>query len=313
MKDLKILIVGGCGYIGRHLTFELIDNGYKDITIIDNLSNSDSDNLPTEVKFIKHDIREDLPDDKYDVIYHLAAFKSVGESMKEPYLYRSNNIIGTINVINLANKYNSKLIFSSTAAVYDPTIPEIKGTNYILKPLSVYGETKMYCETLIEKYVKSYVIFRYFNVAGYDLKGRVKQLDKDPENLIPKIFNNILIDRPVEIYGDDYDTRDGTCIRDYIHVTDLVRSHVKVLDDKYNNKIYNLGTGSGTTVKEIVDEVYKIMNLPNKSIISNRRPGDMPILTAYPIDDFKTKYGIKEIIESTYQAYKDNYETSKSN
>jgi UDP-glucose 4-epimerase len=290
---MKILIIGGAGYIGSHVAREFLDAGHK-VTVFDNLSSGLKENLFADAAFIKGDIlrlEELAPAMKtgFDALVHLAAFKAAGESMLVPEKYSVNNITGTINILNAAVTAGVKyIVFSSSAAVYgEPVylpIDEAHPTN----PENYYGFTKLEIERLLGWYDKlkgiKYAALRYFNAAGYDVKGRITGLEKNPANLLPIVMEAACgVRQEVAIFGDDYDTRDGTCIRDYIHVSDLALGHVQALDylAKTNTSLtVNLGSEAGISVLEMLEHARRITGEAIPACIAPRRAGDSAKLTS---------------------------------
>ena len=308
-----ILVTGGCGYIGSVAVKKLLDKEYN-VIVIDNLSNGYKKLLDKRAKpyFIdlcnKNKLNKIFKKHKFDSVMHFAAYKSVGESMQNTEKY-SENIKGSINLLDCMVKHNVKeIIFSSSAAVYgSPKVDKVNEETET-NPINYYGFTKLKIEEIIKWYSKinkiTYVIFRYFNVCG-DMLGYV---EKSPENIFPIIMDVVRGKREkLVIFGNDYDTRDGTCIRDYIDVRDLVNAHILALEKDVKNEIINLGSSSGYSVKELVDEFLKITNKltyeigkrrkgdPKKLISSNKKA--KKLLNWYP------KKNLKEMIESTYDAY----------
>ena len=237
---MNVLVIGGAGYIGSHVVKELNKQGHK-VTVFDNLSSGLRQNLFKQNGFIHGDIliKEQL--DKafaqgFDAFIHLAAFKAAGESMVSPEKYSVNNINGTLNIINSAVEHNCKrMVFSSSAAVFgEPQYLPIDEA-HPKNPENYYGFTKLKIEEFMAWYEKlrglRFAALRYFNAAGYDVDGEIYGLEQNPANLLPIIMEVACGMRPkMKIFGNDYDTRDGTCIRDYIHVTDLASAHVKALE-----------------------------------------------------------------------------------
>ena len=290
---MNILIIGGAGYIGSHVTREFLDKNCSCV-VYDNLSSGLRENLFTEAKFIHGDIHDYqallavMKSVKFDALIHLAASKAVGESMLNPEKYSHNNIAGTLNILNAACEAGIKnVVFSSSAAVYgEPQylpVDEKHPTN----PENYYGFTKIEIERFLSWYDKlkniRYANLRYFNAAGYDIKGRIKGLEQNPANLIPVVMETACgMRKEMQIFGNDYDTPDGTCIRDYIHVSDLASGHFMALDYIIKNKsvTVNLGSEKGFSVNEIIETARKITGKPIPAKITDRRPGDPAKLTA---------------------------------
>jgi UDP-glucose 4-epimerase len=292
---MNILIIGGAGYIGSHVVREFLDQGHK-VTVFDNLSSGLRENLFPEAKFIHGTIMDYQAlvcacrdSESFDAAVHLAAAKAAGESMIKPEKYSLNNINGTVHILNALAEIGVKyLVFSSSAAVYgEPKYLPID-ENHPANPENYYGFTKLEIERIMQWYDKlkglRFASLRYFNAAGYDVKNRIAGLEQNPLNLIPIVMETAIgIKKEMHIYGDDYDTPDGTCIRDYIHVSDLASAHAAALDYISKNDkslTINLGTGTGTSVKEIVEAARRITGKPIPAPIAKRRPGDPARLTA---------------------------------
>lgn len=282
---MNVLVTGGAGYIGSAAVKMLIEDGHT-VTIIDNMSKGQERLIHQEAEFHKIDLtdKETLKsvfNKKYDAIIHFAGYKAAGESMKNAPKY-SQNIVGTINLLDcmVENKV-PKIIFSSSAAVYGE--PE-RGTideNHPTVPVNYYGFGKLACEQIIEWYAKihaiNFVNLRYFNVIG-DVGLQYK--DPAPENILPIIDQVINGEREhLTIFGDDYPTRDGTCIRDYIELRDLVHAHILALQLN-SSEIINLGTGTGMTVLELIKKIETERNVTIPYRIGQRRPGDPAALKA---------------------------------
>ena len=290
---MKVLVIGGAGYIGAHVAKAFLDAGAK-VAVYDNLSTGHKVNLFGGTDFIEGNILDyerlkSAMEQGIDAVVHLAAKKAVGESMENPELYASNNVSGMVNILNAMSACKVKvLVFSSSAAVYG--MPEYLPVdeNHPLKPINFYGFTKLECERLMDWYDRlkgiKYTALRYFNAAGYDASGAVRGRDAKPQNLLPIIKE--VVDKKREcllVFGDDYDTRDGTCVRDYVHVSDLAAAHLAAVRRLLEGKpsaIYNLGTSRGVTVKEVVAATEKVIGRPLPVRFVPRRPGDPAVLVA---------------------------------
>lgn len=291
---MTILVLGGAGYIGSHTVYELIDNG-EDVAVIDNLLTGHEEAVHPKARFYKGDIRdrefldEVLKKEKPDAVIHFAACSLVGESMEKPLKYYDNNLCGTKILLDsmVANGID-KIVFSSTAATYgEPERIPILETDKT-EPTNTYGETKLSMEKMFKWVGKAhglrYVSLRYFNACGAHNSGIIGE-DHNPEShLIPLILQVPNAKREfISIYGGDYDTKDGTCVRDYIHVTDLAQAHilaVKYLQNGNKSEIFNLGNGIGFTVKEVIDTARKVTSHPIPAKITPRRAGDPAQLIA---------------------------------
>jgi UDP-glucose 4-epimerase len=290
---MKVLVIGGAGYIGSHVVLELLDNDFE-VIVFDDLSLGFKNNVDKRADFLKGSTLNTIDlkaafSTEPDVVIHLAAFKAAGESMENPQKFSVNNITGTLNVLNIMLEQNvRKFVFSSTAAIYGfPNylpVDEKHPTN----PVNYYGYTKLVIEENLKWYSDlkglSFVSLRYFNAAGYDPLRRITIPEQNPQNLIPIVMEVAKKEKNVlNIYGNDYDTKDGTCIRDYIHVTDLASAHVKALDLLKNEPKYlclNLGTGNGYSVMDVVNKSKEITRQSIPHNVTGRRKGDPPILIA---------------------------------
>jgi UDP-glucose 4-epimerase len=281
-----VLIIGGAGYIGSHVTREFLDAGHE-AAVYDNLSSGLRENLFPEAEFIEGDILDPHRLEKAisgrDAVVHLAAFKAVGESMEKPEKYSVNNISGTINILNaMAATSCRKIVFSSSAAIFGEPVKLPIDEDHPKNPESYYGFTKLEIESFLSWYDRlkgiKFAALRYFNAAGYDPAGRIKGLEKAPANLIPVIMEVAAGWRPeLQVFGNDYPTRDGTCVRDYVHVTDLARGHVMALESieaKGASLVLNLGSEKGLTVLEILESARRITGREIPSRIAGRRAGD---------------------------------------
>ena len=320
---MKILVTGGAGYIGSHAVRILLKNKYE-VTVYDNLINGHKKSLPAEAELVVGDLngKEKLDKlfkkHKFDAVIHFAAFIEVGESMKNPAKFYRNNVVNTLNLLEaMVNNNIKKIIFSSTAALfgYPNEIPIKEETKK--EPVNVYGRTKLIIEQMLSDFDSAYglkfIALRYFNASGADFGiGE----DHNPEtHLIPLVLQVALGKREsISIFGTDYPTKDGTCIRDYIHVTDLVDAHMLALNKLLStNKsdYYNLGNGDGYSVKEIIEIAREITCHKIPAVKSKRRAGDPAVLIADSTKiqkelGWKPKYGLKEIIKSAWEWHKNN-------
>ena len=320
---MKILVIGGAGYIGSHFIIEASKLGH-DLTVFDDLSSGFKDNLDKSIPFYKgstlilKDIYKVMELEKFDVVVHLAAFKAAGESMLNPAKYTSSNIIGGLNVIKACMDNNiEKILFSSSAAVYGTPqyipIDEMHPVN----PINYYGYTKFVIEQNLKWYSElkglKFASLRYFNAAGYDSNQKFLNIEKNPQNLIPVVMECAAgIRKKLEVFGDDYSTKDGTGVRDYIHVSDLARGHLDSIDYLFNknkNLIINLGTGNGFSVLEVINATEKISNKSIDYSISSRREGDPDTVIASAkkaeklINWLPKKSDLENIISSTWEMY----------
>ncbi|MFH1749855.1 MAG: UDP-glucose 4-epimerase GalE [bacterium] len=323
MKNKKILVVGGAGYIGSHVNRTLLDKGYK-TTVFDNLSSGTEDNIFSDTDFVKGDLLnyseiESTLKKNFDAVIHLASYKAAGESMIEPEKYSENNIIGAINLFNAVSKAGIKnIIFSSSAAVYgNPKYLPIN-EKHPTKPVNYYGFTKLEIERILGWYDKlkdiKFASLRYFNAVGYDVNGKVKGLEKNPANLFPVIMEVAIGKRKqLEIYGNDYDTDDGTGVRDYIHVNDLASAHILALEYVQNSRkslTVNLASEQGISVQQMLDATREITKKSIPAKIVQRRPGDPAKLIASSkkareILGWETKYSdLNNMIKTTWEVYK---------
>lgn len=319
---MRVLVIGGAGYIGSHVVKQLMKGGHS-VTVFDNLSSGLRENLFAENEFIYGNILipADLDcafDKGFDAFIHLAAFKAAGESMIEPEKYSVNNITGTINIINSAVRHDCKyMVFSSSAAVFgEPQYLPID-ENHPKNPENYYGFTKLNIEQIMAWYEKlrglKFASLRYFNAAGYDVDGFPCGLEQKPANLLPVIMETACgMRRKMKVFGDDYDTRDGTCIRDYVHVNDLADAHVKALEyisSKNESLTVNLGSETGVTVKEMLDAARRITGKEIPADFVERRAGDPAVLVASSahareILGWVPKYSdVETLLKSTWNAY----------
>ena len=305
---MKILITGGAGYIGSHVAKALLEANRHDVVILDNLCKGSMRAIEAlrdvgEFKFVQESL-ENTPAieklfkrEKFDAIIHFAAFIEVFESTQNPLKYYLNNTANAMNLIALANKYGVKdFIFSSTAATYgEPDIPQVSEETP-QNPINPYGRSKLMVEWVLKDAAAAnpnfkYGILRYFNVAGAASDGTIGQNYPNATHLIKVATQTIVGKRDkMSIFGDDYDTKDGTCIRDYIHVEDLASAHLAVLDylQSGESAVFNVGYGTGFSVKEVVNEAKKVSGVDFKVEIAPRRAGD-PACLISNADKIRTK------------------------
>ncbi|MGE6256554.1 UDP-glucose 4-epimerase GalE [Heyndrickxia sporothermodurans] len=291
---MSILVLGGAGYIGSHAAYQLIDQDF-DVVVVDNLQTGHRKAVHPKATFFEGDIRNRdflrkvFTEKTIDAVIHFAANSLVGESMEKPLQYFDNNVYGTQVLLEVMNEFSVKhIVFSSTAATYgEPEktpIDETMPTN----PTNTYGETKLIMEKMMKWCEKAfelkYVSLRYFNVAGAREGGHIGE-DHTPEtHLIPVVLQTALGQREkMTVFGDDYDTEDGTCIRDYVHIEDLIAAHLlalRYLQNGGESNVFNLGSNQGFSVKEIIDTAREVTKHPIPSVIGTRRAGDPSILIA---------------------------------
>ena len=287
-----ILVVGGAGYIGSHVVKALRDAGRQPV-VFDNLSTGLRENLFPEIPFIHGDLL--IPAQVRAAmrgirsVIHLAALKAAGDSMLEPERYALHNLNGTVNLLHAAGTGGVRhFVFSSSAAVYGEPQYLPLDENHPTEPANFYGQTKLQIEMLLSWFSRlrnmRYAGLRYFNAAGYDPDGEVRGLEKEPNNLLPLVLETLLGWREnLEVYGTDYDTEDGSCIRDYIHVSDLADAHLralKFLEEQDEDLVVNLGTSKGISVLEILNIAKKVSGMDLPVILSDRRPGDPAVVLA---------------------------------
>ena len=318
---MKILVTGGAGYIGSHVVIALCEGGYE-VVVLDDLSTGNREAVDNRAEFIQGST---LNNDNMatalngvDAVIHLAAFKAAGESMIDPGKYSQNNISGTISLLNAMITHGvDKFIFSSTAAVYGYPKYLPLDENHPLEPINYYGFTKLEIERILKWYGElkglKFAALRYFNAAGYDPEGRIRFLENNPANLIPIVMEVASGRREkMEVFGNDYDTSDGTGVRDYIHVTDLASAHVKAIEYlKTNDSItVNLATGESHSVLDIIQETKEVSGKDIPFNIVDRRPGDPAELyagTTLAFDqlNWRVKHSdLNALIKTTWQVYK---------
>lgn len=321
---MTVLVLGGAGYIGSHTVYELIDQG-QDVVIVDNLETGFKEAVHPAARFYQGDIRNRefidhvFDSEKIDAVIHFAANSLVGESMINPLKYYDNNLCGTKVLLESMIAHDvKKIVFSSTAATYgEPERVPILETDRT-EPTNTYGETKLSMEKMMKWVDKAhglrYVSLRYFNACGAHKSGNIGEAHNPESHLIPLILQVPNGKREtISIYGDDYDTKDGTCIRDYIHVTDLATAHilaVNYLMEGNESNIFNLGNGVGFTVNEVIEAARRVTGAPIPAVVSPRRAGDPAKLIASSekaraVLGWKPQYtDIEEIIASAWKWHK---------
>ncbi len=323
---MAILVLGGAGYIGSHTVYELIDAG-RDVVIADNLETGHIEAVHPKAKFYQGDIRNRefidsvFESEQIDGVIHFAANSLVGESMTNPLKYYDNNLCGTKVLLESMVAHGiDKIVFSSTAATYgEPERVPILETDKT-EPTNCYGETKLSMEKMFKWVGKAhglrFVSLRYFNACGAHVSGQIGEAHNPESHLIPLILQVPNGQRDfISIFGDDYDTKDGTCIRDYIHVTDLAQAHILAMDYLMHggeSNIFNLGNGVGFTVKEVIDTARKVTGHPIPAKITPRRAGDPAQLIASS-EKAKTVLGwhpehadLEEIIATAWNWHKNH-------
>lgn len=329
-----ILVTGGGGYIGSHTVVELLNSGYE-VVVFDNFDNSNPNILNKihqitgkYVKVYHKDVREPMDDilehQKIDGVIHFAAHKSVSESVEEPIKYYDNNITSLLNVLHHCEIYKIKnFIFSSSCSIYGnvSSLPVNEDTP-ISEPESPYANTKLIGERIIKDFTNvkdlNAISLRYFNPVGAHESGLIGESPiNKPNNLVPVICNSVVNNEEMLIFGNNYPTRDGTAIRDYVHVVDIAKAHVKAIDYLFNNKntskneVFNLGTGNGITVLEMIKAFEKENNLNIKYKIVERRPGDIDQIysdstKAENLLGWKAELGVNDMMKSAWNWQK-NY------
>ena len=336
---MNVLVTGGLGFIGSHTCVELLNANY-DVVIVDNLSNSSIDALEKieeitskKPKFYEYDvcdkakIEEIFKKNKIDAVIHFAGYKAVGESVSEPLKYYRNNLDSTLTLLEVMKEYSChNFVFSSSATVYGtPKELPIK-EDFPLSTTNPYGTTKLMIERILQDVSKadkdlSIIVLRYFNPIGAHKTGLLGEKPNGiPNNLMPYIVRVADKELPIlSVFGDDYDTPDGTGVRDYIHVVDLAKGHLKALEKVVNFKgidYYNLGTGNGYSVLDLVKAFEKVNNVKVPYKIVERRPGDIAACYADPTKayeelGFKAEYGIEDMCKDSYNFILKNKESQK--
>jgi len=290
---MRILVCGGAGYIGSHMVKMLARKGH-DVVTFDNLSTGHRHAVQWG-EFVEGDLLYPVDlkalfyNHTFDAVMHFSARSLVGESMQKPALYYQNNLVGTFNLLEAMRKAEvSKFIFSSSAAIFGNPVKSQIDETHPKQPINPYGRTKLMVEQMLQDYATAYglnsVSLRYFNAAGADPEGELGERHDPETHLIPNILKAALGQgQGLKIFGDDYDTRDGTCVRDYIHINDLCSAHLKALEYLESNPgchAFNLGNGNGFSVKEVLQAAEQIVGSPIPHQIAERRPGDPATLVA---------------------------------
>lgn len=315
----NILVVGGAGYIGSHIVYDLNEAGYH-VIVYDNLSEGHKEAVAGN-DFILGDINDTdtlnkvFEENKIDAVMHFSAYAYVGESVEKPEKYYRNNVSATINLLSAMLKYNVKnFIFSSTCATYGIPIYTPIDEQHPQNPINPYGASKVMVERILSDYNKAYglkyIALRYFNAAGAHHSGNIGEAHRIETHLIPLVLKTLTKERDsVQIFGTDYETPDGTCVRDYIHVCDLATAHKAALEMLLSggeSKCINLGTGVGISVREIISICEKVTGMKVPVVIVDRRAGDPPYLVASnkyakEILNFNPKYDIYDIIKTAWE------------
>jgi UDP-glucose-4-epimerase GalE len=292
MTPKRILVTGGAGYIGSHTVRLLLQQGHE-VTVVDNLSKGYRHNVPAKILY-KLDIADTkalaelMRQARCEAVIHFAAFIAVGESMREPERYFANNVAGSLSLLTAMVETGVKhIVFSSTAAVYGEPASSPILESFPIQAVNPYGESKVMVETLLRWFDKIHsltsVCLRYFNACGADPDGHLGEEHEPETHLIPLVLRAVKSGRPVTVFGGDYDTPDGTCIRDYIHVNDLAQAHILALDYLMGGGAsdqFNVGTGTGRSVKELIEVVESVTGQKVPYTIGQRRDGDPPRLVA---------------------------------
>ena len=322
---MKILITGGAGYIGSFMVKASLDKGYE-VTVVDNLERGNKETIDSRATLVVGDLKNKdfvasiFSEHKFDAVVHFAGYISMGESVTNPYIYFDNNVNASLNLIEsmVKNKVNN-FIFSSTAGVYGNPIKTPIAEDHPKNPTNPYGESKLMIEKILSWYGNIYSLnfasLRYFNASGASVDGEMGENHSPESHLIPNAINSILNKTQFTLYGSDYPTPDGTCIRDYIHVIDLVEAHILAISKLKNEGgklFYNVGTGHGYSNKEVIDMIKKVSDSEININNSGRRLGDANVLIADPTLikkdlEFSPKYSdLETILKSAWEWHKRN-------
>lgn len=313
------MVTGGAGYIGSHFVKCLISNNHK-VCVVDNLSRGHRESVPSYAEFVETDLlnadalNQVINAFQPDAVVHFAAFAYVGESVEKPELYYLNNVVGSYNLVRACVENSvKKFVFSSTCSIYGNPVKVLISEEQDSNPINPYANTKLIIETLLNDFEKAHgiksVCLRYFNAAGADPSGEIGESHNPEPHLIPLVIFTAQKKRDkILVFGNDYETTDGTCIRDYTHVNDLADAHLSALNylvDGGDSTIINLGTGNGNSVLDIIEKTKVISGNDITIDIVGRRAGDPAILVAdnkkaNSILGWKPKYGIEEIIKTAW-------------
>lgn len=318
---MTVLVLGGAGYIGSHAVDMLIKKGY-DVAVVDNLVTGHREAVPSTIRFYEGDVRDRkfmetlfTIEKEIEGIMHFCAYSLVGESMEKPVIYFDNNVGGCITILEMMEKFNVKhIVFSSTAATFGIPEESLISEMTSQKPINPYGESKLIMEKMMkwqsEATDMTYVALRYFNVAGAANDGHIGEAHKNETHLIPIIMQVALGKREfVTIYGDDYNTKDGTCIRDYIDMEDLINAHIKSLEYLKaggESEQFNLGSSQGYSTLEVLETARTVTGKEISSKMGKRRPGDPDSLVADStkagkILDWHVRHNLGHIIENAWR------------
>ncbi len=320
---MKILVTGGAGYIGSFMVKRLLERG-DEVIVADSLERGNKEAVDSKAKLVAGDLKEKgfvekiFAQDKFDAVIHLAGFISMEESTKNPYIYFQNNVFASLNILEeMVKTKTDNFIFSSSAGVYGNPVKLPIPENHPTNPENPYGESKLMVEKLMMWYQKTHglnsVALRYFNAAGAALDTSIGENHNPESHIIPNIIISLLKGKSFNLFGNDYNTKDGTCVRDYIHVLDLVEAHVLAIDKLKEDKgihIYNVGTGNGYSNKEIIEMVKKVSGKELNVEESERREGDADELVA-DVSKIKKELGftpkysdLETIIKTAWQWHK---------
>lgn len=317
---MKILVTGGAGYIGSFMVKSALDKG-DEVIVADSLERGGKNAIDLRAKLVVGDLRNKeftssiFAQNEIDAVVHFAGYISMAESMRNPYIYFENNVNASLNLLEeMAKSGKNDFIFSSTAGVYGNPIKTPIAEDHPKNPTNVYGESKLMVEKILSWYNKihglNFVSLRYFNACGGSLDGKMGEKHSPETHIIPNAINAILNNEEFSLYGEDYNTPDGTCIRDYIHVIDLVDAHFLAISKLKSDKggyYYNVGTGKGYSNRQVIEMIKKVTGADLKVNMAQRRSGDADILIADPTYiksdlKFDPKFSdLKTIIKSAWK------------